>query len=347
MHSPHSLSGLRGAHRALALTVVSSAALLAACASRDARPAADSLDVALVDLARPLPTPPARAPRPRPTAPHLSALADSIAQFLVLAPEGELWFTAASRNKRVVVDIGRVDTDVRRDSARAAAYREAVEKRSPVTVGATFRLRGPWGAFDVKAVTVDSWNGRIVLRISGPPALDSLGRGKAAVVATALRTDSAAEAIVDSCERAKPLETNVAARVAQVRDSLERELRTGPQPSYERLRRKMTLAASQVTGCFGPSRVALAVSLKAGNVEWVRERLVLIDTAGKVTPLRLSDFRFRAHELLQAFDADGDGVDDLATRATTERAGATTVLVLDLKARRARRLTAGFAWEDQ
>ncbi|HVT41099.1 MAG TPA: hypothetical protein VHE78_18830 [Gemmatimonadaceae bacterium] len=125
------------------------------------------------------------------------------------------------------------------------------------------------------------------------------------------------------------------------------ELRTGPQPPYERLQRKLSFASSQVVGCFGAARVALSVSLKAGNTEWVRERIVLIDTLGKVTSLRVTDYRFRAHELLVAFDADGDGIDDIATRATAERAGATTVLSLDLKTRRLTRLVAGFAWEDQ
>jgi hypothetical protein len=38
-------------------------------------------------------------------------------------------------------------------------------------------------------------------------------------------------------------------------------------------------------------------------------------------------------------------VDDLATRATTERAGGTSVLRLDLAKRRAERVAAGFAWE--
>ena len=93
--------------------------------------------------------------------------------------------------------------------------------------------------------------------------------------------------------------------------------------------------------------MVLVVSLRAGNVEWVQERAVLVDTLGRATALRVTDYRFRAHELLGAFDADGDGVDDLATRATTERAGATTILVFDQKLRRLRRFLAGFAWEEQ
>lgn len=325
---------------------------LAGCESRPKNAKADSLEVAPVDTA---PVPPAMAPlaartdssKRTPTVVRLSPLADSISAYLVFAPVGETWFTVSSRNRKTFLDIGRVDTEVRRDSTRAAAYREAVAGRSTVPVGTRFRLRGPWGAEDVTAAAVDTWNGRVVLRLAGSAAMDAAARGKSALVATAFRTDSSAAAAADSCVRSAPLSDELAARVAQLGDSLAQELISGPQPPYERLRRKMSIASSQIIGCFGPSRVALVVSLKAGNVEWVRERVVLVDPAGKATPLRVSDYRFRAHDLLAAFDANGDGVDDIAARATTERAGATTILVLDLKASRLTRLTAGFAWEER
>ncbi len=290
---------------------------------------------------------PVRVASAPPKQARLSPLADSIAGFIVLAPEGESSFTVASRNKRMLVDIGRVDIEVRKDSARAAAFREAVMKRSRISIGARFRVRGPWGAEDATVTGIDAWNGRVALRLSGSPMFDSLARQKTPVIAVAFRTDSAAPPVADSCDRTSPLAAQLAARVALVRDSIERDLRAGPPPPYERLQKKMAVTSSQVIGCFGPARVALAVSLKAGNVEWVRERIVLVDTTGKAHALRVSDFRFRAHELLQAFDADGDGIDDLATRATTERAGATTLLALDLTHWRLSRLTAGFAWEDQ
>ena len=265
----------------------------------------------------------------------------------MFAPVGERWFLAASRNRRLLLDIGRVDTEVRRDSAHALAYRQAVERRSPVPLGTRFRLRGTWGAEDVTATAVDSWNGRIVLRLKGSASLDTLARGKAILLASAYRTDSVASLAPDSCDRVSPLPVGLATRVTAIRDSIAESLRKGPQPPYQRLRAKMVAGSSQLIGCFGTSRVLLAVHLRGGNVEWVRERLVLVDTLGAITSLRVSDFRFRAHELLVAYDADGDGVDDIVTRATTERAGATTILVLDVKARRLRRFLAGFAWEDQ
>jgi hypothetical protein len=111
------------------------------------------------------------------------------------------------------------------------------------------------------------------------------------------------------------------------------------------LQRRAKATSSQVRGCFGVARRALVVSVRAGDAEWVRERLVLISPDGAAIPLHVNDLRFRAHDLLTAFDADGDGVDDLATRATTERAGGTTVLRIDPQKRRADRMAGGFAWE--
>jgi hypothetical protein len=340
----------------LPIALAAALALLLACKQGAPSTRADANDPSVVDT---VPVEPVtatsnadrlvrRISRPAASTPsRLSPLADSISAYLVFTPLGETSFTVSSRNRKPFVDIGRVDTEVRRDSARSAAFREAVSKRSPVPPGSRFRVHGSWGAEDVTAVAVDSWNGRIVLRLSGSPRMDTLVRAKAPMIAAAFLIDSAAPPVADSCERGAPLSADLLARLGQLRDSLSQELRAGPQPPYERLRRSLGFTSSQVTGCFGPARVALVVSLKASNVEWVRERVVLVDTFGRATPLRVSDYRFRAHELLAAFDADGDGIDDLATRATTQRAGATTVLRLDLKAKRLSRLTSGFAWEEQ
>ncbi len=297
-------------------------------------------------VARPLVVPPPRFPAPRPAT--LSPLADTVANFLVFAPVGSEWFTAAVRNHKLLLDIGRVDMEVRRDSARAAAYREAVEKRSTVPLGATIRVRGPWGAEDATTTAVEAWNGRIALRLKGSAALDSLVRVSPSLVVSAQRTDSAEPPVADSCDRKALLTPELTARLAVIRDSVEAVLRAGSPPSYERLRRAMTVKSSQVRGCFGGARrVALLVSLRAGGAEWSRERLALVDTLGHATPVRMNDYRFRAHELLAALDANGDGVDDFVTRALAQRAGGTTMLVLDAKARRATRLSAGFVWEEQ
>lgn len=301
---------------------------------------------------------------------RMSPAADSVAPFLVFVPREESLFVAAVRNKQLLLDVGRIDLEVRKDSAKRRAFHEAARILSPVPAGTVFRLHWAQGRADVVADSFDVYNGRIVMRVFGSPALDTAVRGNGALVALAARADSALAPVATACElRAAPDNAVLAAeamftpaerseraaarksadsvfdaRVKTVRDSLEVALRA-ERPPYERLQRRIKASSSQVRGCFGVARRALVVSLRAGDAEWVRERLVLVAPDGAVTPLRVSDLRFRAHDLLVSFDVDGDGVDDLATRATTERAGGTTVLRVDLAKKRAERVAGGFAWE--
>ncbi len=319
----------------------------------------------------------ARAPQTRPA---LSP--DSVRRFLVFAPTTERWFVAASRAKRLLLDIGRVDLEVRKDSAVAAAYRAAVASAAPVKVGALFTLRGPWGTEQVRARAVDTWNGRIVLVLEGSAALDSAAQARSTVVASAFRevapaptatsapptagrAGAASRTAVPSagsggvtppvaltpggmapCVRV-PVAGVYAERVKVLRDSLEQALRLLPGPPYERLTRRVTAHASQAHGCYGDARVLLAVSLRAGAAEWSHERLVAVDTLGRAHAIAVDDLRFKVHDLLHALDADGDGVDDVATVARTERAGGTTILRYDPTKRRLVRLAAGFVWEDR
>lgn len=284
---------------------------------------------------------------------------DSVRPYLVFAPADESWFVAASRGKRMLLDIGRVDFEVRKDSAVAAAYRAAVTAASPVRLGTTFTLRAPWGAEEVRATAVDTWNGRIVLVLAGSATMDSAAKGRAPVTASAYRTVArpanaptvtapvAPPSRADTaCVRA-PLAGPLADRVKLVRDSLERVLRAAGPPPYERLARRMTAHSSRVTGCFDTGRVLLAVSLRANGAEWTRQRMVLVDSTGRATPLAVDDLRFKTHDLLHAVDVDGDGVDDVATIGRTHRAGGTTLLRYDPAKRRLVRLAAGFVWEDQ
>lgn len=310
------------------------------------------------------------AARDTATAHRLSPSADSVAPYLVFAPTGERQFVAAVRNSRWLLDVGRMDLDVRKDSAKARAFHEAARVLSPVAPRTVFRLWWAKGAEDVLADSFAVYNGRIVMRVLGSEALDSAVRAKGSPTALAVRADSAAPPVATACElRVEPdsatqaalaarppaerraqlavqksADSAYAARVAFVRDSLDAELRASPPP-YERLQRRMKTSSSQVRGCFGAARRALVVSVRAGDAEWVRERLVLIAPDGAVMPLRVDDLRFRAHELLTALDADGDGVDDLAVKGTTHRAGSTAILRVDLATKRAERLAAGFVWE--
>ncbi len=282
--------------------------------------------------------------------PPLSPLADSIGQYLVFAPSIETWFLAAGREKRLLVDLGRVDADVRTDAKRRAAYREAVTALSSVPIGTLLRIRGSWGAEDVTVSGFDSWNGRIVATVKGSPVLDSIvtksRSARVPVVASAQRTDSVGPPVRDTCMR-DSVPSELLDRASFVRDSLEQALRDRELPPYERLVNTLHATSTQVIGCFGGAqRLALVVNLRAGANEWIRERAVLLDTAGAVTALRVDDYRFKGHDFLAALDADGNGTDDIAARGLTDFAGGTVILSLTPD-NRLQRLASGFAWESR
>src|SRR5688572_27586875 len=305
-----------------------------------------SIDSALAATQRRV-RPRARA-RPR----VLPPLADTIAEKLVFPPVTQGWFLAAARGKRMLVDIGRVDTEVRRDPARLAAYKLAVDARSPFPTGTRFRLRGPWGADDAVVNGFDTWNGRIVATIETSPRVDSLAAITEPLPATAQLVDSASEALSDtSCVRG-PLPAALEARAKVVRDSLVTVMQTTERPPYERLMRSLKSRSTSAGGCFPGGRVIVIATVWAGEYEWVREIVVLLDDAGNLTPLRLRDYRFRGHEALYALDGDGDGVDDLATRGYGPNLGGTSVLrVVDGRTpkepRRLERMATGFGWENR
>ena len=355
----------------IAVTLV----LCVACghSGRPAKAAVDSLavDSGLVRVAEDTtaigePADTAVRAAPKAPAPTLSPLADSIAQYVVFVPETQTWFVVANRAKRVLLDLGRVDADVKTKPRRFTAYLEAVRKLSPVPLGTHFRLFSQYGEADVAIKGFDVWNGRVVATLTAPHAIDSIGRAAPLFVASAelmdstradslRRVDSAAQADTatgahpdsakaDTCHRGN-VPDSLRARVLAVRDSLVVWLESLPPPPYQRLVKTEKPQWSTIAGCFGGARrIALAVDLRAGNNEWIRERIVLIDTLGAVTTLRVSDLRFKGHDLLMALDADGDGLDDLATRGFAEASGGITILKLTDK-NRLQRLANGFAWE--
>ncbi|NUQ19657.1 MAG: hypothetical protein HOQ09_01720, partial [Gemmatimonadaceae bacterium] len=249
-----------------------------------------------------------------PPKPALSPLADSIAERLVFPPRGQLWFTAAARGKRMLVDLGRVDMDVKAEP-RLSAYREAVARLSPVPIGARFRLTGPWGADSATLREFSVWNGRIVGVLETSAHVDSMAKKIEPLPAAAALTDSAVVVAADSCRR-DSLPAGLTDRAQIVRDSIEQDILATQKPPYERLQNSLKVSSSRIAGCYGRlGRLLLIVSARAGNTEWVAERMAIIDDSGAVTPLRSSDYRFRAHDGVYAFDADRDGVDDLAARA--------------------------------
>jgi hypothetical protein len=331
-------------HRPFTLTIalVASLAFAAACETKRApakTPPPDS--VAVVDTSAPplLPREPAR--------PALSPLADSIADKLVFVPRGQVWFTAAARGKRLLVDLGRVDTDVKKDTARAEAYLEAVRRLSPIPVGTRFRLAGPWGADSAVLTDFASWSGRIVGVLGVGPRVDSIAKNVEPLPVSALRVDSFPAPVTDNCKR-DSLSEEILERAGIVRDSIQQQLLADANPPYERLRNNVRVSSSRIIGCYGKiGHVLLIVSLRAGNNEYVTERYAIVDDTGWVTPMRGSDYRFPAHDGVYALDADRDGVDDIATRAIGEYMGGLTILRVDTARKRLDRLTSGFAWESR
>jgi hypothetical protein len=294
---------------------------------------------------------------------RLSPLADSLARFLVFVPITQRWFAAASRGKRMLVDIGRVDTTIGDSPVRQAAYKEAVSKRAPIGLGEKLRLRGPWGSDDVTVSGFDVWSGRIVATINAPSHVDSLARARDWVPAVAVRSDSVLPPVTRNCEPAIPAALN--ARLTAVKDSVVRVLRSAKDlPRVPRLVKSLKDVSSRIGGCFENAKAILFVTLFAGDYEWVREHAFAIDSAGAVRQLSIRDLRFKSHETLGAFDADEDGDDDVAARGRGTRSGAMVVLRLvdapapagccgrakgdqqaTIPASRLERAAAGFAWE--
>ncbi len=275
--------------------------------------------------------------------PALSPLADSIAQSLVFLPRNQTWFTAAARGKRMLLDLGRVDVEVRRDSARARAYREAVTGRSPLGIGTHLRLQGPWGSDDVEISGFDTWNGRIVATLRAPPHVDSLAKRLDPLLASARIADSVSPGLASPCVR-DSLSLDHLRRLDALRDSIEQQLRVEAVVPYERLAPTIAVRTTVAHGCFGTGRTIIMSSLRAGAHEYVREKIVMVAQTGAMSPVRIVGSRWRAHEAVAAFDADGDGLDDLGVRGSSDRAGGTVIFKL-VQGSRLEKLAGGFNWE--
>lgn len=306
---------------------------------------ADSVDITVYDTATvqrvldSVHAPPARAA----AAPRLSARADSIAQELTFYATFQGAFVAAARAKRLLVDLGHVNVKLATPQDRRA-YAEAVHALSPVRVGDRLRLHGPWGSDDAVVTGYDSWNGRIVATVQTPPAIDSLARRKSPLVVLAVRADSAQPPTADSCAR-DSVPATLAARLPVIRDSLSLLAAADTAHFPASAMHTHRVDVTQATGCFGPWHALVFATGSAGSYMYAREHAVLVDTAGVATPVHVADVRFHAHQLIEAFDADGDGVDDIAAVGHGEHTGGTVVLRLDPTKRRLDYVMSGFGWE--
>lgn len=303
---------------------------------------------------------------------ELSQMAGTIANALVFVPRDRSWFPVASRGKRMMVDIGRADLTLGGDSISRAAYTEAVTHLSPLPLGTVLRVRAPYGVDErAKVIGFDIWHGRIVARLSVSHLLDSLARAEDMLPATAVRIDTAAphgvampvdtsHRTTDSTHHADStlavispppactrdtLPTELTTRAIAVRDSLVRFLTDSATPPYDRQVATAKIQSWWVPGCFGIGRALVVANKRTPDMDFAVERVAIVDSTGKTVPMKVLDLRFHAHDPLYVFDADGDGLDDLAARGHGDRSGGLTIMRLDLPARRFVRLVSGFAWE--
>jgi hypothetical protein len=271
----------------------------------------------------------------------------------------------------MLVDIGRVDLPLKADSVTRAGYLEAVAQLSPLPLGAVLRLRAPYSVDEqAKVVGFDAWHGRIVAKLSVSHLLDSLARAEDMLPAVATRTDTAprpgaapdttpratttgatVNPHTDSIPPAPPpcvrdtLPTDIMTRAIAVRDSFVRFLTDSATPPYERQLATAKIQSWWVPGCFGLGRALIVANKHTPEMDFAVERAALLDSTGKTVPLKFADLRFHAHDPLYVFDADGDGIDDLAARGHGDRSGGLTIMRLDLVSKRFVRLVSGFAWE--
>ena len=287
-------------------------------------------------------------PKPR----VLTDAEQRVADGIVFAPSMIERFVVAARNKRLLVDLGRVDLATKQDAQQLALVRRVASLVGPLSHVSFVRVRGSWG-MEVDSITgYDVWNGRIVAVLAPSPRADSLLRKSAPLLGVATRmlvpADTAAPptdtlAAARGCVR-DSVPAELPARVALVRDSLVRWVTDSLKPPYG-LPAKLAVRGDTVSGCFGAWRALVVVTTRTSAFDWSDERALLVAPDGKPATARLRDLRLRTHESLAAFDADGDGVDELAARGLAPRMGAQSVLKLDPATRRFLRLASGFAWE--
>jgi hypothetical protein len=355
----------------LALIGASACAKDRAPAARSATPPVEAPVTTVVQAANvvpasaPLVTQQGDTGAPHRVTPKLPTLTDAeqrIADGVVFAPRVTERFLVASRNKRLLVDVGRVDL-AKLDAEQLATLRRVSARTGPLSSVTHLRVRGSWGEETDSIVGYDVWNGRAVAVLAASSRADSLLKKNTSLVGMATRAAStdtaAAPAPVTQAGAATPAATStpicvrdslaaqMQVRVTAVRDSLLRWVTDSLHSPFVRFAKATTVRGEAALGCFGSWRAVVVVTSRTPTFEWNEERALLVAPDGKVQTARLRDLRLRAHESLLAFDADGDGVDELSTRGLATRMGALSILKLDPATRRFARFASGFAWESR
>ncbi|MEO8560832.1 MAG: hypothetical protein ABI601_02080 [bacterium] len=303
---------------------------------------------ALVDQ----PSDTSRARRPVTRVPLFTADEQRVADGIVFAPKTAERFLVAARNKRLLLDIGRVDLEVKQSPELLALVRRVSSRTGPLARSTHVRVYGTWGEETDSIIGYDTWNGRAVAVLGVSPRTDSLLRRNAPLVGVAMRAaaDRATASLPAvpsvTCTR-DSIPPALRARVAVVRDSLVRWVTDSLKSPFPRLVKATAVRGDATTGCFGAWRAVVIVTSRTPSLEWNEERALLVAANGTVAVARLRDLRLRAHESLMAFDADGDGADELAARGLATNMGAQSVLKLDPASRRFSRFASGFAWESR
>ncbi|HEX7977722.1 MAG TPA: hypothetical protein VF461_03925 [Gemmatimonadaceae bacterium] len=343
--APHRTRAAKASHSAHASTPVQAAA--------NVKPAKAPLVTQQGDTATPH--------HATPKLPVLTEAEQRIADGVVFAPRVTERFLVASRKKRLLVDVGRVDL-AKLDAEQIATLRRVSMRVGPLANVTHVRVRGSWGEETDSIVGYDVWNGRAVAVLAASPSTDSLLKKNASLIGVATRAASADTAAMSAppvkqagaatpaapappvCVR-DSIAPQMEVRVTAVRDSLLRWVTDSLRSPFIRFAKATTVRGEAALGCFGPWRAVVVVTSRTPTFEWNEERALLVAPDGKVQTARLRDLRLRAHESLLAFDADGDGVDELSTRGLATRMGAQSILKLDPPTRRFARFASGFAWE--
>lgn len=292
-----------------------------------------------------------------------------VADGIVFVPSPTERFVVAARNKRLLVDVGRVDLEIKKDAELLALVRRVSERVGPLARVSHLSVRGTWGEETDSIVGYDVWNGRAVAVLKPTARTDSLLKKSIPLLGVATRVRAAADSAVQPAATepvaaqptALPPQTmalpagacvrdsmppELAARVAIVRDSVMRWVTDSLRPPYAG-GPKLAVRGDTASGCFGAWRAIVVVAARTPAFDWSEERAVLVAPDGKTATSRLRDLRLRTHEALVAFDADGDGIDELGARGLAPRMGAQSVLKLDPTTRRFSRYASGFAWESR